>query len=326
MIPFETVTPSWHDVDGLAIPLEVATTPRPVGNIMSNLCPRRAARLEALARALDEAAEIDGRERPPFAVGVAFDERGGELHLHDLLDGDPASEMLGFDAPPEWNAFGVVTRGRARSIDPASPVLRASADDTGACVRIVYLVDRCGVEASVVRSGDTPPMCMSSDHSPALGRLVDACRRALGLPTPPPDRDPCELWALLWLDRMVAHVLHDPGSNLTWATAVEMHPAAELARRDSHLAPMVPDRLIELGAALAAVTPWARLRQRCAAGTWPVEGTAAEHASWMDDGMFSRWALDAFPLVGDLIEPLDSLLPPPTTCLVLDALDAWGLT
>jgi hypothetical protein len=107
----------------------------------------------------------------------------------------------GFRAPAEWLAFGVLTSGTARHLDT---------DDVAAIdVRVVYFLDRRGLEVSLAKAGDgAAPMLVDVIGPPTvIGRVPDTCRRVLGLPTPPPDRDPQLLWALDWLDRVLIEVL-----------------------------------------------------------------------------------------------------------------------
>lgn len=242
--------------------------------------------LESLAFTLDTATRSVFTDRFALALGASTDDPD-EVHVRTLTGGDPAAELVGFDAPHEWDTFGVVI------------------SDDGSSV--VYLVDRRGDELGLTRT--TRPSIDGSVRSvsfvsegPATGRLTDVCRRVLGLATMPPHGSPAEFAAAVWLDRLVVSVLH--GEVLEWPAMLALQP--------DHLAG-------------AASTTWAQLRERCAAGVVCLDGITACDAAWMDDGMFARFALDPFPELNHLLEPLEALLPPATTCQIIDELSARGL-
>ncbi len=113
------------------------------------------------------------------------------------------------------------------------------------------------------------------------------------------DHDVAELWALQWVDAVLAAAQRDPGRSLRWPQVARLHPAARVASRDPLLAALLPGDLVRLGRAFARVTPWSFLRHDCAVGRWSVEGIEAGAAAWMDDGMFSRWTMQAFPFLED---------------------------
>ena len=158
-----------------------------------------------------------------------------------------------------------------------------------------------------------------------VGRLVDACRRCLGLPTAPPPSDSTALWALLWLDELLARAARgeppaDPDA------AVRAHPAvAMVADGAPDLLDEAVSRLTRLGQMLGEARPWPELRRRAAAGEWPVEGLDAAGAAWMDDGMFARWVVAGFPLLDDYLLELDRLVPASVVASVRRALVDWEL-
>jgi len=81
-------------------------------------------------------------------------------------------------------------------------------------------------------------------------------------------------------------------------------PAGDAARRE-------PAALAADAVALADMWPWNRLRverHQLDVGPSPV---ASHIAAWMDDGMFARWLLGAFPPLPDLLATCDDLLPRP---------------
>src|SRR5437763_903862 len=91
------------------------------------------------------------------------------------------------------------TRRRRRSHDDGVPPDPAPLSD-----RSVHLVDRTGASASTLRLQGEPATVFGLDDQDGHGRIDDVCRRALSLPTAPPERTTTELWALVWLDRAIA--------------------------------------------------------------------------------------------------------------------------
>jgi hypothetical protein len=78
-----------------------------------------------------------------------------------------------------------------------------------------------------------------------------------------------------------------------------------------------PDALAADALALADMWPWRRLRtepHQLDVGPSPV---ASRIAAWMDDGMFARWLLGAFPPMPDLLATCDDLLPRPIVARLL---------
>ena len=61
---------------------------------------------------------------------------------------------------------------------------------------------------------------------------------------------------------------------------------------------------------LADAWPWSRLRADPAVVDVPGPLPDARVVAWMDDGMWARWLLAAFPALGDLVDAACSLLAP----------------
>ncbi len=201
--------------------------------------------------------EHDLREDHPHHGLVTFailgsDSEGVSLATrhHDVAD--PLEAMVGFTAPADWVAFGVVTRGRARPLldDGARP--RADADATPSPVRMAMAVDRAGRAVSGLRTLDGP-FAISDDIDQVAGRVPDGCRRVLGLRTPPPAVSVEDFFALLWLDHVLAEAAVRPGE-LTWAEAAGLHFGAglvsELVAVGDELGPLEPDEALMIGHAL----------------------------------------------------------------------------
>jgi hypothetical protein len=247
---------------------------------------------ELAAMLLDD--QIDG----PLAVALAAYSHDGhiDLSVRALPEVDPIGSLFGFHAPDDWLAFGVVTGGTARHFD--------AADGEPMHVRMSYLLDRHGFEASVARTDrSSPPLVDVCGEPITLGRIPDTCRRVLGIPTAPPDADPQLLWGLDWLDAILSSAVgRDLGSApLAWSQIRKLHRG-----RASHSA------------------PWSILRRECAAGHLDIGELSARDADWMDDGMFSRQAIAAYPELIDLLIDLAELLPSETVHNIIDQLDIDG--
>jgi hypothetical protein len=271
--------------------------------------PAELADLAGLAIELPEPAEL------PMAVGVVDgDATTLELALHPLAGPDPVQDLFGFVAPPTWSAFGMVASGRTRALPGSAP--HPAADQV---VLVGLLVSRRGTSASLTWG----PHPIEPSGEPAVGRIPDACRRTLGLSTEPPRSPVIELWATLWLERVLSDVLADPGSR-TWPELAWAFPAFGVLSGVRSPAPTV-EAVVAAGDA-AQVWTWGDLRRLHAAGPVPSFGIEPADADWMDDGMFSREALGGLPRLHDLVVELGDLLAPSLSSQVERALQAWGLT
>jgi len=281
--------------------------------------------LPRLVTALDEAAEAAGWGARPSLVRVTAwpsqpSEPGFDLGIRALDDDTSVVEALaGFTAPPEWMAIGVVTEGNARHlVDPSAERTR---------VRCVHLVDRTGASASTLRLQGEAATVFGVEEEHGRGRIDDACRRALGLPTPPAEQSTIELWALVWLDRaLTALAAHESDPPVTWADVVDHHPAVAVLRSDAEeWGDAAEDNVVRLGTVLADVHSWPVLRAACAAGEWPVDDIAPEVAAWLDDGSFSRWVLGGYPPIAQLADAVCELVPPSLRRRVRGTLRSWAL-
>lgn len=298
-----------HDDDG------VAPDPAP----LSDALPR-------LATALDEAAEAAGWGARPSLVRVtAWPANplsdGFDLGIRPLEDDVSVVDALaGFTAPPEWMAIGVVTEGNARHL--------VDADTAPRRVRCVHLVDRTGASASTLRLQGEDATVFGIEEEHGRGRIDDACRRALSLPTAPPEHTTLELWALVWLDRAIAALAAagDEDPPATWADLTAHHPAVAVLRSDAEeFGGAAADNLVRLGTVLADVHSWPVLRAACAAGEWPVDDIAPEVAAWLDDGSFSRWVLGGYPPLAQLADAACELVAPSLRRRLRGALRSWAL-
>jgi hypothetical protein len=282
--------------------------------------PRPTRDLVALALQLDAIAEDAGWGAPPLLIGLTdegVDHVAPPAPLPGSSGTDPTdlvASLVGFDAPDDWEAMAVVVQGRAWMLDDSSADPRP--------VRLTHVLDRQGGVASVVRHAGEDPVVQPES---AGGRLVDVCRRALGLGTPPPPADSTELWALQWLDGIITRAAR--GEKLRGlVAAARAHPAIELvAQHDPRLLDEAIARLVRLGRLMGRQRPWSRLHEAASTGEWVVEDLAPEGAAWMDDGMFARWVLSDFPSIDDYLAELRELIPTSTVDGVADVLAQWDL-
>jgi hypothetical protein len=220
---------------------------------------------------------------------VALADRELELHFRHLDCTDAVCALCGFVAPADWQAFGVVAPAHSYPVDDDGGVGPGARAEVVVCA----LVDRAGRVVSEVRT-DTGEVLASG---PTEGRVVDACRRALGLPTAAP-LSPPHVWAtVLWVDAALAATLSaDLGAAPTWS---------QLAALDTCGGPVRP-------------LDWRTLRLACATGVLDIPGVAPDAAAWMDDGMFAREALRALPPLVDMLGDLRELLAAPVFAQVVE--------
>ncbi len=221
----------------------------------------------------------------------------------------PLDLLLGFVAPVYWWALGVSSCGRQHPIGDHGRVVRGADSPQ---VRITVLIDRSGGGAGLLRRGDE----LTTLPGPPDGTVADACRRALGLATAPPPATTVGLWTRCWLDRVV-DALARPGSAggpgpPTWRDLTRLHPASSVAATRCSGLGLGPDAdaLADATRALAEAWPWARLRADPGVVDIPGPLPDARVVAWMDDGMWARWLLAAFPVLDDLIDAVCSLLAP----------------
>jgi hypothetical protein len=286
--------------------------------------------LEALASILLEGVALEAGDPAQLVrLRAGTEDLGdGELELGLLPLDDvshPFEGIVGFDAPDEWIAVGLIATGRA------SPL-----DGTGAAagrrfgVRSAHLVARTGAWASAWRAlrpgaGDpgSASGCGERDDEPMpAGRLDDALRRMLGLPTAPPPESTHRLWAAEWLDAVVDAAMSRRG-RLGPAAVLARHPA--VAAFDLDPAVMSVDDLVAAGDRLAGLRDWPELRRACADGRWSHPAIDHETAAWFDDGAFARAALAGWPDVTQSLDAVVAIAAPAAASLVITVLDRWGV-
>ena len=234
----------------------------------------------------------------------------GELTWFPIDPVHPLDLLLGFVAPAHWSALGVSSCGLQHQLGDDGRAVRGADPPR---VRITVLLDRSGRGAGLLRRGAG----LTALPGPPEGTVADACRRALGLATAPPPHTTVGLWTRCWLDRVVDALAGSGGAGggagpPTWRDITRLHPASSAAStlRSGVGRRPDPDALADATRALADAWPWARLRADPAVVDVPGPLPDARVAAWMDDGMWARWLLAAFPALDDLVDAACSLLAP----------------
>ncbi len=255
--------------------------------------------LPALAGLVDEATKD---QRGPVLVRVEGPiSPEVDLGLLPLGEGThPFTELAGQHAPEAWTVFGLRVTGTSRRLDdPDTPPQPTSS---------VFLLDRRGREASVIRHGEE----VEDLPGPAVGTIPDLCRRVLELPTDPAPPTTALLWAALWADRIVDRwgQPHRRQDLTSFAQLAILHPAVHAPSPPDVLSVADPGSLARVARPHAVATTWQQLR--LAAEPLPLPDGPLDPwiARWMDDGFFARWTIGAFPPLATTVLALRDLLGP----------------
>ena len=225
---------------------------------------------------------------PPFFV---FGNQMGVPIETETIDDDPFASLAGRCASPECHFIAVY----------AEAVVRDSDRDTF----VLFIMDREG--SSHISLSDEPTQhILDAQHHSASGRIPDACRRFFRLPTAPPQQ-PTEMWFMaIWLHVIASASIQN--NYLDWPTICAFHPCCPSPNA-------TPAQLSHSIKQLAASTTWDELRQNF---DTPL-------SLWMDDGMFSRWAMAEFPDIEQLLEIIEAQVPARVFDLVLATVQLSGL-
>jgi hypothetical protein len=240
----------------------------------------------------------------PTWIGVRNDPlRDRDIGLW-FVDDDEG--LLGWRAPPECIAVGVLATGRAQVTE--TPVERPQPFPPGVTtgIRMCCLVTRSGEVAWRL----TLPDGRSVEEAPQEGRLLDCLKRCFSLPTPPPPVGPGHLLSVLWLSAVLDEVRR-ADRRLTWGAITHLHPWPGLIGgcRDG----AVPDSESPHGGARAGgLLSWEGLRLQAITERWWADLVSSELAAWMDEGMFARWVLGALPAPDELVARIRPLVAPST--------------
>ena len=185
--------------------------------------------LERIVTLIDAITAPQGFAGPHLLVKVesTLDPDEFELGLKPMPDdAHPVDELWGFEAPPSWQAIGVVTYGWCGPMFEGRPSLHPDRRR----IRATIVVDRSGRQASTAALDDGTVI-----DEPGEGVIGDVLLRAVGRPTAPPP--PLEHLAdILWLQEVL-----DAEAPLSWAAMRQLRTAL-----------------------IAADTSWSRLRRLAA--------------------------------------------------------------
>lgn len=226
----------------------------------------------------------------------AFDD-SNVVERVELDQADPIPSLFGRQVAAEISAVGVCAPATvSRAADPPG----LPAEHT-----VVHVLHRTGVAITVL--SDVPSSRkFGPTAEPQQGRVPDACRRILGLPTSPPTETMTAFVVAAWLEVVTRHALATP--ELNWDDIITLHPAC-----NSVACPTTPSALAEATRSLGCALDWERFRKVIATvGGFPFGDEAKETAAWMDAGMFSRWAIDSLPTPSDAFTVLEAVLGPAT--------------
>lgn len=304
-----------------------------------------AAHLRTLAQNL-VAAPLSGTH----LVHVRSDDGGIQVSVLALDELQPEAEhpldaLIGFRAPPAWQALGIVANGTAHPLAGHRGDAGGRAPSTP--VRVALLIARNGTQASALtsqRHRACDPSCDRAcdrspewplptlGHEPVEGLLGDALRRCLALSTPPAMWPPSRWLTSRWLDQLTLQAPDAAGASgahrpHTRADALASHP----------LATPRPDGASQLDAspidcALEALDEagWEGLRHAAAAepaAAHPLD-TAAHMVSpalarWADAGSLARLLQAELPPASFLLDAARALLAPPVAATVLSVANRW---
>ncbi len=165
--------------------------------------------------------------------------------------------------------------------------------------------------AVVVEPGRAGALFVDEEES----LLIDAGRRALGLPTAPPAATPLELNDAVWLHRILELTLDSPlGEPPPWPILSSLHPLGGGG--------LTPEGLRHRRRTLQ--TGWHTVHQEAQrAGVDWVPLTPALSA-WFDHGSLARWLLASLPEATTIVAELGELLRPSDFARVADALALSG--
>ena len=256
--------------------------------------------LAGLMAVIDAGAEERGWNQPAFLIRV---EPGPSSEEFDLglrtLDDHPLEYLLGFTAPDEWAAFGTCSEGWMAPLDSGR---RPSQSKGRQRMRSIIIVSRDGPVVSGVHAAGAEFKAMPDEP---VGMIPDALRRALRLPTAPPDVPVTEYLASLLLNRVV----HDCEANGAKVGLPEVRPS-----------------LVELDE-LAGQATWECVRSAVAhADPDPRNPLDPDLADWMDDGMFARWMTANVPPYEALLHCARVCTTPRAFAEIRAILQSWGLS
>lgn len=215
----------------------------------------------------------------------------------ELVADDPVASLYGRVAPDDVTAIGLCS--------PATVSSNNGAAINDVAATVIHIVQRSGQSVTVLFSDDDIRW-FGPTHQRQHGRVPDSCRRLLGLNTAPPSESMTTFVISAWLEVLTRHALDKP--DIDWESIVALHPAHTLAPT-----PATPSTLAAATRSLGTTLNWERFRCVIATvGGFPFGDNATEIAQWMDEGMFSRWAMELLPSRTDALDILESIVGPAT--------------
>ena len=232
----------------------------------------------------------------PTPTFLTFD-RSGQLEKSELHSEDPVAQLFGIIVPASVHTVGICA--------PATVTTAEWTPELGTEHLVIHVVNRDGVSVTTLTFGSYSRW-FGPNTDPQRGRVPDACRRVLGLPTCPPVDSMTDFVLAAWLEVVTRHALDRPG--LEWSDIIGLHPASHCVS-----APITPTALANATLDLGSSLDWDRFRRVIATvGGFPFGDNATEIAAWMDDGMFSRWAMESIPTHDEALHLLEAVLGPGT--------------
>jgi hypothetical protein len=261
--------------------------------------------LEGLVRAIDTTAEERGWNEGHLLVNiVGADAEGADVGFKDI-EGHPLNSLLGFTAPAEWLGLGVCAEGWAASVD-AAEFCRPSRAKGRMRIRTTVLVTRDGAVASGMRLAGEEFKLMpdeGSTGSNCSGTILDALKRAMGVATGPPEVT-FEGWVARMLLMLIIGDVPRGHRRVPWT---QLRASLERYRE------------------LADEGSWETLRGVASKRAGVIADLEPGDAAWMDEGMFSRWAIGGMASYEHLLEKAREASTPEAFSQVRRQLKAWGL-
>lgn len=237
-------------------------------------------------------ADPDPGPEPTAPVLLRIELEGDTIALgsKDLEMGEhPAHALVGFVAPDEWAAFGILATGWGSPYCDEHRIRRGA---PRVRVRTAHVVARDGNEASALFMVGEPVHALglyrATDPDALSGALPDVVRRAMNVPTAPAGFPPSHLMATAWLSAIAVEAQRRPARRLTTADLDAVAGGAEATQ-------LLVDHPHDL--------TWSSLRWMVVRGT-ELFGIDPTLAAWFDDGSFARWALGHYPPIAGLLGAL----------------------
>jgi hypothetical protein len=280
-----TVLPPWY-ADGMTVSEDPTTTTAGGSEVT----------LTQLAQSLESLRPVDAP--PGWAEITGPLHRPRQMRWHSDLD-----TLIGFVAPNDCQAIGVVGSGWARNLAvaaaDATPLLAPG--ERRRC-RVVFLMTRSGDLAGYLRAGSD----LLIDQPPTVGRVPDLICRALGLPTPPPEESTGGFLAYIWLVNVLGVAGRSP-TPLTWTAVIHLHPAMQVAAGAGIIS---SDDIVASLRVASDAWSWSFLTQEASESGWMRDPLPPGAAGWMDEGILSRWLLNSLGEIEPLVDRVTRLVAP----------------